>query len=165
MPSFSDVPFFGHVAMNCRKQFENSQNILKFQLEENTRLRNSIDMAFLNISRPILRRIEIVFRPALTRVQWMSQDLDFYLTYINEKLIEIHDIIKRINDTKEHHIMALIKSIRSYELIDIPEEPMDIQMLLRRNTEYRKFIGLFGLSYIHFPMKLPQDSIVFRKRN
>lgn len=98
-------------------------------------------MIFVNISRPILRRLEIIFKPSLTRVQWMSKDLDIYMIFVDEKIAEIGDIFKRIKNMSDYHIMSNTKIIANAELIDLPDEAIDMKTLLERNIEHRKIIG------------------------
>lgn len=109
-------------------------------------MRNSLDMVLFNISRPILRKLDIAFKSGLTRIQWLSMDLDMYLEYVEEQLIEATDLVKRINNIKRFHIEEIIKSIKDFQLIDLPKEPMDISLLLEQNVNHRKIIGKFSMS-------------------
>lgn len=135
------MPHFGQVVVTCNDKFSETKEKLLDYISEDSRLRDSLDMVFVNITRPFLRRLEIAFKPSLTRIQWMSKDLNMYLTYVGEKLIEIGDILQRVRDISDFHIKSLSKSIANIELIDLPEEAIDMKLLMKRNIEHRKIVG------------------------
>lgn len=118
-----------------------AKDTLGHLISVNNTLRNSLDMVLFNISRPILRKIDIAFKPGLTRIQWLSMDLDMYFEYVEEQLIEANNLVKRINNIKKFHIEEIIKSIRDFQLIALPKEPMEISLLLEDNVNHRKTVG------------------------
>lgn len=120
-----------------------AKDTLGHLISSNNALRNSLDMVLFNISRPILRKIDIAFKPGLTRIQWLSMDLDMYFEYVEEQLIEANNLVKRINNIKRFHIEEIIKSIKDFALIDLPKEPMEISLLLEQNINHRKNVGMF----------------------
>lgn len=64
-----------------------------------------------------------------------------YFEYVEEQLIEANNLVKRINNIKKFHIEEIIKSIRDFQLIALPKEPMDISLLLEENVNHRKTVG------------------------
>lgn len=118
-----------------------AKNTLHHLISANNTLRNSLDMVLFNISRPILRKIDIAFKPGLTRIQWLSMDLDMYFEHVEEQLMEANDMVKRINNIKRFHIEAIINKIKDFLLIDLPKEPMDISLMLEQNINHRKNVG------------------------
>lgn len=118
-----------------------AKDTLGHLISSNNALRNSLDMVLFNISRPILRKIDIAFKPGLTRIQWLSMDLDMYFEYVEEQLIEANNLVKRINNIKRFHIEEIIKSIKDFVLIELPKEPMEISLLLEQNINHRKNVG------------------------
>lgn len=87
----------------------------------------------------------MAFKPGLTRIQWLSMDLDMYFEYVEEQLIDANDLVKRINNIKRFHIEEIIQSIKDVKLVDLPTEPMDITELLAQNVEHRKNVGKFNV--------------------
>lgn len=57
---------------------------LAMLIEQNNVIRLNIDMTLVSIVRPMLRRLDIAFKPGLSRIQWMSADLKVYMTYVQE---------------------------------------------------------------------------------
>lgn len=139
----ADIPHFGHVVVHCREIFMRAKDTLGHLISSNNSLRNSLDMVLFNISRPIFRKIDIAFKPGLTRIQWLSMDLDMYFEYVEEQLIEANNLVKRINNIKRFHIEEIIKSIKDFVLIELPKEPLEISLLLEQNINHRKKVGMF----------------------
>lgn len=99
-------------------------------------------MVLFNISRPILRKIDLAFKPGLSRVQWLSLDLDMYFELVEAELIEAKNLVKKINNIKRFFIEDIIRSIKDMKLVEVPAEPMDVYSLLERNIELRKDVGM-----------------------
>lgn len=118
-----------------------AKDTLGHLISANNNLRDSLDMVLFNISRPILRKIDIAFKPGLTRIQWLSMDLEMYFEHVEEQLIEANNLVKRINNIKRFHIEEIIKSIKDFQLIVLPNEPMDISAMLEQNINHRKDVG------------------------
>lgn len=53
-------------------------------VQQNNEIRMSIDIILIDIAKPLLRKLDIAFKPGLSRVQWLSSDLKFYTIYVKE---------------------------------------------------------------------------------
>lgn len=82
--NFSEIPPLSRSIIFCGERVLADVQTLKQLLRTNDRLRLSFDMVLLNLARPLLRKLELAFKPGLTRLQWTSQDLRMYFTYVQE---------------------------------------------------------------------------------
>lgn len=57
----------------------NAQVAITQLVARNNAFRMSIDMILLNISRPLLRKLELAFKPGLSTVLWNSEHLDVFI--------------------------------------------------------------------------------------
>lgn len=67
-----------------REVILNAKETLQMLLDQNNDIRMSIDMVLVSIVRPLLRKLDIAFKPGLSRVQWLSSDLELFTTYVQE---------------------------------------------------------------------------------
>lgn len=68
----------------CRDSLMRSVDRTKKLIVLNDEIRLNVDMFLYNALRPILRELELAFKPALTRYQWLSKDLEAYLKHLEE---------------------------------------------------------------------------------
>lgn len=78
------VPHISKVLVCNREIILNAKETLQMLLDQNNDIRMSIDMVLVSIVRPLLRKLDIAFKPGLSRVQWLSSDLKLFTTYVQE---------------------------------------------------------------------------------
>lgn len=59
-----------------------AKDTLKMLIDQNDEIRMSIDIILIDFARPLLRKLDVAFKPGLSRVQWLSNDLSIYTTYV-----------------------------------------------------------------------------------
>lgn len=62
----------------CKEKVLDDYERLKRLIKRNNKMRMSIDMILLNVSRPFLRKLELAFRPGLSTITWLSEHLEDY---------------------------------------------------------------------------------------
>lgn len=62
----------------CKDKVLDDYERLDRLIKRNNEIRMSIDMILLNVSRPLLKKLEIAFRPGLSTVTWQSEHLEDY---------------------------------------------------------------------------------------
>ena len=67
----------------CKEKIFSSKDTLKHLIDRNNTLRMSIASVLLNISRPLLKKLEIAFKPGLSTVQWTSKHLNSYFENVS----------------------------------------------------------------------------------
>lgn len=72
--------------------------MLKMLIDQNDEIRMSIDIILVDIVKPLLRKMDVAFKPGLSRIQWLSSDLKFYTTYVKEVSI-FQDVIFNHGDS------------------------------------------------------------------
>lgn len=68
----------------CKEKVLDDYERLQRMIKRNNKIRMSIDMILLNVSRPLLRKIELAFRPGLSTVTWLSEHLDDYFDNVEQ---------------------------------------------------------------------------------
>lgn len=75
------------MAVCYRDTIMEAKETLKMLIDQNEEIRMSFDIILVDIVKPLLRKMDVAFKPGLSRVQWLSSDLKFYTIYVKEVLI------------------------------------------------------------------------------
>lgn len=75
---FLDIPGLSEILVFCKDKVLDDYERLNRLIKRNNEIRMSIDMILLNVSRPLLRKLELAFRPGLSTVTWLSENLEEY---------------------------------------------------------------------------------------
>lgn len=95
-----EIPNLVHTVSFYRDVLLNAVETLKQLIKRNNELRMSIDNVFIKISRPIFRKLDLVFKEGLKRVQWDTRDL---ATYFGEA-----EQVFNLNDKTRMNIIQLM---------------------------------------------------------
>lgn len=68
----------------CRNTILGAKELLNLLIQQNDEIRLSIDLILIDIARPLLKTLDIAFKPGLSRIQWLSSDLKMYTTNVTE---------------------------------------------------------------------------------
>lgn len=136
-----DIPYLAEVMVFCKEKVMESYETMRQLVDENNKLRMSIDMFLLNISRPLLRQLELAFKPGLSTVSWTSDHLEDYFGSVRTVLADVRVFIKQTTDIKAERIENVFESILELELIYIPSDPISADEFLRLNVEHRQEVG------------------------
>lgn len=147
MGLLTDIPYVSKILVFCKEKVLNAQETLRQLVQRNNDLRMSIEMVLLNISRPMLKKLELAFKPGLSTVQWTSEHLDQYFENVSATLDELADFIKLTNDIKNEWIEEKLDAIVASNLIYLPDEPMSIFSLYDLNVKHRQQIGTAILKF------------------
>lgn len=79
-----DLPQLCEVMVFCEERVLGSYKTLNDLILENNRIRMSVDMVLLSISRPSLKKLELAFKPGLSTVTWISDNLDNYFEHVQK---------------------------------------------------------------------------------
>lgn len=105
------VPHLSNVMVKFRNVLLQSKETLQSLVERNNEIRSSFDMTLVSIARPLLRKLDIVFKPGLARIQWHSADLRLYVTFVKEVSVLVH--IHKINALTYLMIMILRRKLKN----------------------------------------------------
>lgn len=139
-----DIPQLAEVMVFCKEKAMESYETMRQLVDENNRLRMSMDMCMLNISRPLLRQLEVAFKPGLSTVSWTSDHLDDYFESVRLVLADVGVFIQQTNDIKAERIENVFESILELDLICIPSDPISADEFLQVNVEHRQEVGEFS---------------------
>lgn len=135
------IPFLGEILVFCRDKVMNSYEKMRQLVQDNNELRNHLDMCLLSISRPLLRELDLAFKPGLSTVSWTSDHLEEYFASARRTVDEVGEFMKQVMDIKVERIDRVMESIMETNLIFIPEQTTTWEELLRLNDEHRKSVG------------------------
>lgn len=143
-----EIPNLAEVMVFCKEKVMESYETMRQLVDENNRLRLSIDMFLLNISRPLLRQLELAFKPGLSTVSWTSDHLEDYFESVRAVLEDVRVFIKQTTDIKAERIENVFESILELELIHIPSDPISADEFLRLNVDHRREVGMWRIIQI-----------------
>lgn len=136
-----DVPYLAEVMVFCRDKVMDAKETLMHLIEENNRLRLSVDLVLFNLSRPLLRKLELAFKPGLSTVSWTSEHLDDYCEHVRAVLKEVGDFVMQTNDIKTEQIERVFESMLDMSLICLPDVPVTGEDFYERNVQHRRIVG------------------------
>jgi dynein heavy chain len=84
-----------------------------------------------------LIKLERVFAPFLTRVTWVTFEIDDYFDEVKEVLTPIESFVKDITDA-DQQIEVLLNSIQQYVLVYLPEKAVTPEEFKDMNVQHRK---------------------------
>lgn len=135
-----DIPFLTEVMVFCKDKLMESYETLGSLVRRNNELRMSIDMVLLNISRPLLRKLELAFKPGLSTIAWTSEHLDDYFEDVRAVLDETSDFVKQVSDIKNERIEQVFESMIEMDMMNIPLVPVTAEEFLQINLEHRRSV-------------------------
>lgn len=74
-----DMPHLGEALVKYEDELKNKLRTMRHLIRRNDDLRLSIPIVFVNIFRPQLQKIDKVFKPGFSQIQWLSKDFDAYV--------------------------------------------------------------------------------------
>jgi len=114
------------------------------------RILDHIPKDLVPLIRPNKENVEIVLKPGLIAVTWMSTNIEDYIRTVNQELDVFENINKQIRDILECRVETVLSEMSTTSLCEIPLEPCTIEEFIKVADEtavkatqsLAKFIGL-----------------------
>eukprot|EP00043_Microstomoeca_roanoka_P013217 m.129292 g.129292 ORF g.129292 m.129292 type:complete len:4796 (-) comp15694_c0_seq1:72-14459(-) len=98
------------------------KNQLQLMIEEYNRVFARVPERVETLLRSASKRVDHEVEPGLTKLSWMSPNLDPYLKKCYAVLEEFEKLLKEVEDIMVIRIDAVLETIRNTDLVSLPEE-------------------------------------------
>lgn len=131
-----DIPQEAEHLVVRQEVFKQHYDRLKFLIDENNRIRNSIPSSFEHLMAPRLAKLDQVFGPGCISMTWVSPNIDEFCDHVEQALHNFDLILSRANDLVAYRIEAILTDMSNTPLCEIPdEEPISIEEFVHRTEE------------------------------
>ena len=97
-------------------------------LNENSRVRAKIPVAFEALIGPHVQRVDLAIQPGINKLSWTSLTIDTYVGTVYNKLGELELLLDRANDLVEFRIDTVLRDMACTTLCQLPEdEPLTMK--------------------------------------
>ncbi|XP_046898543.1 dynein axonemal heavy chain 5 isoform X2 [Hypomesus transpacificus] len=149
-----EVPPFAVFLQQKQDSLKQNFNKLQLMLDENSRVRGKIQIAFEQLITPHVAKVDEAQLPGLTSLSWTSLNIDKYLLRINTALEHLELLIDRVNDLVEFRIDAVLQDMSGAVLCVLPDDPLSCEEFVQTTKE----LCIRGAQSLHTKSTLVEEA-------
>ncbi|XP_012940947.1 dynein heavy chain 5, axonemal [Aplysia californica] len=126
-----EIPQVAKTMRAKEMEYKSHYSGLSMMLEENNRVRAKIPTAFEALMGLHLAKVDDALEPGLTMLSWTSTKIPDFVANVYKNLADLELLVDRAHDVTEFRIDAILRSMASTTLCQLPEdEPWTVQDFL-----------------------------------
>lgn len=79
-----DIPHLGHALVKYEDELKSKLRMMRHLIIRTNALRMSVEIVFVSIMRPQLKKIDRAFKAGLSQIQWLSNDFGAYVKNVEK---------------------------------------------------------------------------------
>ena len=117
-----EIPDSAKLLCLQEERLSKQQNQLQLMIEEYKRVCDMVPEQLGPLLRSARKRVDIVVEPGMSKLSWMSPNLDPYLDSCYAALADFEKLLKEVQDTLQVRIHSVLDTIRRADLVRLPED-------------------------------------------
>ncbi|XP_037951167.1 dynein heavy chain 8, axonemal [Teleopsis dalmanni] len=136
------VPNIASVITYCKKHLLNMGAALQIALDDFDKLRTSISSVFINIMRFRLQEIILLLKPGLSRITWISENLEDFIAAAQKRITQVATFYKYVTSIDEIRVSREIEYLTRFLYVYMPPAPVLSEVFLDESNKLRQELEL-----------------------